>query len=325
MRYCCISGMGYYLPEKTLSNHDLEKMVDTSDEWIKQRTGIESRHIASEGEWPSDIGLKATLKALKQSGLEASDLDLIIVATVYPDQIMPNTACELQKKLGISETPALDISSACSGFIYGCSIASQYIQTGMYTNVLVVGAETLHNVTNYKDRSTCILFGDGAGAFVLSATNNKEEGCVYHQELKAYGNLGHLLRIASPRTRGDEKDKGGSSYIQMEGQKVFKHAVQMMTLAYQKTLKDTKRRPKDIDWIVPHQANERILKKFCEMTGFPEEKVIFDIKDTGNTSSASIPIAFARAVEQRKIQRGQDVLMIAVGGGLSSGSILVRY
>ena len=300
--------------KKTLTNQDLEKMVDTSDEWIKQRTGIQKRHIADKTELPSDMGLKASLKALEQSKLKAEDLDLIIVATVYPDQIMPNTACELQKKLDISNTPALDISSACSGFVYAFSIGSQYIQTGMFKNVLVVGAETLHCVTNYQDRSTCILFGDGAGAFVLCGTTNKAEGCVFHQELKTYGNLGHLLRIAPP---------GG--YIQMEGQKVFKHAVQIMCSAYQKTLKDTGRKSKDIDWVVPHQANERILKKFCEVTRFPEQKVIFDIKDTGNTSSASIPISFVRAVEQGKIQRGQDILMLAVGGGLSSGSLLVRY
>ena len=320
MHYCRINGMGYYLPKNTLSNHDLENMVDTSDAWIRQRTGIQNRHIAKEGELPSDMGLKASLKALEQSRLKLKDLDLILVATVYPDQIMPNTACELQRKLGISEIPALDISSACSGFIYAFSIGSQYIQNGMFKNILIVGTETLHRVTNYQDRSTCILFGDGAGAFVLSQTSQREEGCVYHQELKAYGELGHLLRIDP-----EVKKAGGGGYIQMEGQKVFKHAVQIMCSAYRKTLQDTGRGPEDIDWIVPHQANERILKKFCEVTGFPEEKVIFDIRDIGNTSSASIPISFVRAQERGKIMRGQDILMMAVGGGLSSGSILLKY
>ena len=329
MSYCRINGVGFYLPQKILSNYDLEKMVDTSDEWIRKRTGIQNRHIASENELPSDMALKASEQALKQSKLLPKDLDLILVATVYPDQIMPNTACELQRKLGIFETPSLDISAACSGFIYGYSIASQYIKTGASKNILLVGTETLHHITNYEDRSTCILFGDGAGAFVLSASQNPKTGCIHHQELKAYGDLGYLIRVPSPGacyasqnpTNFDKKE----NYIQMDGHKVFKHAVRMMSLAYQKTLEDTGHKPTEIDWIVPHQANERILNSFCEVTHFPKEKVIFDIKDTGNTSSASIPISFARAVQSGKIQRGQNVLLLAVGGGLTSGSLFIRY
>lgn len=329
MNYCRISGLGYYLPKKVLTNQDLEKMVDTSDEWIRQRTGIESRHIAGEGELPSDMALKASLQALEQSKMKPEDLDFILVATLYPDQLMPNTACELQKKLGVSKIPALDISAACSGFVYGLSIASQYIKTGVYKNILVVGTETLHYVTNYEDRSTCILFGDGAGAFVVSQTDDPEKGCIHHQELKAYGELGDLLFIPSPGARQAAKrnfimDKQ-TSCIHMEGQKVFKKAVKVMCDAYEKTLKETGRMPDQIDWLVPHQANERILKKFCKSTSFPEEKVIFDIKETGNTSSASIPLSLARAVEQGKIKRGQDILMVAIGGGMTSGSIFLRY
>ena len=327
MKHCHIKGLGHYLPKKILSNHDLEKMVDTSDEWIRQRTGIQTRHIADDGELPSDMGLKATKQALKDSALKVKDIDMIIVATVFPDQLLPNTACELQKKLGISEIPAFDISSACSGFVYAFSIASQYIQSGMYKNVLVVGTEILHHVTNYKDRGTCILFGDGAGAFVLSASPDPKKGCVYHQELKTYGELGHLLYIPAPGAKAISKNQTEkqATYIHMDGQKVFKNAVQIICSAYQKTLKDTNRKPEQIDWVVPHQANERILKKFSEVTGFPEQKIIFDIQDTGNTSSASIPVAFSRAVKKGKIKRGQSVLMVAVGGGLSSGSILIRY
>ena len=199
--HCRISGIGYYLPKKILTNHDLEKMVDTSDEWIKQRTGIESRHIASDKELPSDMALQASLKALEQSQLKPEDLDFILVATLYPDQLMPSTACELQKKLNISNTPALDISAACSGFIYALSIANQYIQTGMYKNILLVGTETLHHITDYKDRGTCILFGDGAGAFVVSKNTDPEKGCIDYQELKAYGKLGSALYIAAPGAR----------------------------------------------------------------------------------------------------------------------------
>ena len=329
MKYCRISGMGYYLPEKVLTNQDLEKMVDTSDEWIRQRTGIELRHIAGENELPSDMALKASLQALEQSKLQPEDVDLILVATLYPDQLMPNTACELQRKLGVSHIPALDISAACSGFVYGLSIASQYIQGGIYKNILVVGTETLHHITNYEDRTTCILFGDGAGAFVVSQTDDPEKGCIYHQELKAYGELGDLLYISSPGARQAVKKEAvkekSATCIHMDGQKVFRKAVQIMCEAYEKTLKDTGRTPDQIDWLVPHQANERILKKFCKSTSFPEEKVIFDIKETGNTSSASIPLSVARAVEKGKIKRGQDILMMAMGGGMTSGSVFLRY
>ena len=223
----------------------------------------------------------------------------------------------------------MDISAACSGFVYGLSITSQYIHTGTYKNILVVGTETLHHITNYEDRTTCILFGDGAGAFVVSQTDDPESGCIYHQELKAYGDLGELLYIPSPGARQAVKKevaKGkNATCIHMDGQKVFRKAVQIMCDAYEKTLKDTGRTPDQIDWLVPHQANERILKKFCKSTSFPEEKVIFDIKETGNTSSASIPLSVARAVEKGKIKRGQDILMVAMGGGMTSGSVFLRY
>ena len=337
MHYSRISGCGYYLPKKVLTNKDLEKMVDTSDEWIRQRTGIERRHIAGPNELPSDMALKASLSALKASNLKAEDLDFILIATVYPDRIMPNVSCTLQKKLNISNTPALDISAACSGFVYGLSIANQYIQTGTYKNILVVGTENLHHIVDYKDRGTCILFGDGAGAVVLSQNSQVEKGCVYHQELNAYGELDDLLYVSSPGAEQSLKQELSdadnrnlcvekqNTCIQMEGQKVFKKAVQIMCSSYENTLKETNRTPEQIDWIVPHQANERILKQFCKITGFPEEKVIFDIKETGNTSAASIPLSLARAVEQGKIQRGQDVLMIAIGGGMTSGSMFLRF
>jgi len=330
MNYCRMSGLGHYLPQKTLTNQDLEKIVDTSDSWIKQRTGIESRHIASEHELPSDMALQATLKALKQSQLEAKDLDFILLATLCPDRPMPNTACELQYKLGISEIPALDISAACSGFVYALSIAHQYIKTGVYKNILVVGTETLHHITNYEDRSTCILFGDGAGAFVLSQTDSSDEDCIYHQALNAYGELGSLLYINAPGAKYAAKNKNSAlekkdTCINMDGQKVFKKAVSIMCEAYLKTIKETEYSSDQIDWVVPHQANERILNAFCKSTGFPKEKVIFDIKDLGNTSSASIPLAVSRAVEKGKIKRGQNILIIAMGGGMTSGSMFFKY
>ena len=339
MNHCRISGIGYYLPKKILTNQDLEKMVDTSDQWIRQRTGILARHIAGEGELPSDMALKASLKALEQSQIKPQELDFILLATLYPDQLMPSTACLLQTKLKISNIPALDISAACSGFVYALSIANQYIKAGVYKNILVVGTEALHHITNYEDRGTCILFGDGAGAFVVSQNKNPEQGCIYHQELNAYGDLGPLLYIKSPgaatasatasATSATDAEKSPPSKkdtcIYMEGQQVFKKAVSIMCSSYQKTLKDMNWTAKQINRIVPHQANERILKAFCKTTLFPEEKVIFDIKDTGNTSSASIPLSFARAVEKGKIKRGDNVLMLAVGGGMTAGSLLLKY
>ena len=321
-----ISGLGYYLPKKKLSNQDLEKHITTTSEWIEQRTGIQSRHIAEPEEMPSDMGMKASLQALKQANLQPSELDFIIVATLYPDQLMPNTACVLQEKLGVPQSGALDISAACSGFLYAFTIANQFIQTGTYKNILIVGTEALHHITNYEDRTTCILFGDGAGAFILSRNTNANTSRVYHQELKAYGELGHLLKLSAPGAKhpplkNTEKE---NYYIQMEGRKVFKNATQMMIYHYDNTLKHVQKQ-NQIDWIVPHQANKRILNKFCETTGFPKQKVIINIDTTGNTSSASIPICMGEAVEQGLIKRGQNILMIAVGGGMTSSSIFFKY
>ncbi len=321
-----ISATGYYLPKKILTNKDLEKIVDTSDEWIRKRTGIHSRHIASETELPSDMGKMATLKALKQTTLSIKDIQLIIVATLCPDQLMPNTACVLQTKIGAT-CPALDISSACSGFVYALTIANQFIQNGTYQNILVVGTETLHSVTNYQDRGTCILFGDGAGACIVSQNTEKQNGCIYHQELMADGSLGHLLTIPAPGAKkpADPNIAKSEYCIAMKGPQVFKKAVEMMCKVYTKTLKHTNHTSDQIDWIVPHQANKRILSQFCKTIGYPEKQVICDIQTTGNTSAASIPITLARAIEQNKIQRGQNILIISVGGGMTAGSILLKY
>lgn len=328
MNHSCIKGMGYYLPKKTLSNSDLEKMVNTSDEWIRQRTGIQLRHIADENELPSDMALKAATKALQQANMKAEELDFILVATLLPDQLMPNVACTLQHKLNAPQAAALDISAACSGFVYAFCIANQFIENGTYKNILVVGTETLHHLTNYEDRNTCILFGDAAGAFIVSQNSTPDTGSVYHQELKAYGELGPLLYISAPGAKkppNSPDTKKEDYFIQMDGKKVFKKAVQILCSAYEKTLKDTGVTSDQIDWILAHQANERILKKFCEVSGYPEEKVIFDIKETGNTSSASIPVSMCRAVEKGKIKKGHNILMITMGGGMTSGSVFLRY
>ena len=328
MFYSSISGLGYYLPKKTLSNTELERMVDTSDEWIKRRTGIESRHIASPTELPSDMGGFASRQAMQQAALNASEIDLILVATLYPDQLMPNTACILQAKLE-AKCPAMDISAACSGFVYAYAVADQFIQTGAYKNVLVVGTEAMHHIINYKDRSTCILFGDGAGACILSQNTSKNKGFTYCHKLYADGQLGHWLQIPSPGAltppTGNQTVLQKDYCIQMDGQKVFKKAVEIFALGYHDALKQSGLNAKNLDWIIPHQANKRIMQQFCKITQFPEEKTIFDIQHTGNTSAASIPLSFARAVEQNKIKRGQNILMLAVGGGMTGGALLIKY
>ena len=329
-----VKGLGYYLPANTLTNQDLEKRVDTTDEWIRKRTGILKRHIASPNEMPSDMALKATHKALKAAGLQAKDLDLILVATLYPDHIMPNTACVLQDKLGISsKCAALDLSAACSGFVYAFTVADQFLQTRTYQNILVVGTETLHHITHPTDRSTCILFGDGAGACILSQSENKT--CIHHHELKTHGGLGSLLTLKTPGAQnppaslpGKIKSTGqadDSFYIQMDGPQVFKKAVEMMEHHYRQLTQNMDLSQTPIDWIVPHQANARILTRFSENTGFPREKIIIDIHDTANTSAASIPIGLCRALHKGLVKRGQNILMIAVGGGMTSGHVFFRY
>lgn len=323
-----IAGIGSYLPEKILSNLDLEKMVDTNDQWIRERTGIERRHIAADGEYTSDLCLKATEKALADAGLKASDLDLILVATVSPDQVMPNTASVVQHKLGISNVPCLDISAACSGFVYGISIADQFIRTGMYKNILVIGAEVLHRYVNYKDRETCILFGDAAGAWILTRTDYESKDGVFSTHLRANGELGDLFILPAggskiPFTK--EVLENNQQYVIMKGREIFRHAVRTLTDCCHEALKANNMTSADVDWVVPHQANVRILDSVADYFEIPKDKVIVSLNETGNTSAASIPVAFDLAVKAGKIKRGQNILLAAFGAGLTSGSALVRY
>lgn len=323
-----IAGIGSYLPEKILSNLDLEKMVDTNDQWIRERTGIERRHIAADGEYTSDLCLKATEKALADAGLKSSDLDLILVATVSPDQVMPNTASVVQHKLGISNVPCLDISAACSGFVYGISIADQFIRTGMYKNILVIGAEVLHRYVNYKDRETCILFGDAAGAWILTRTDYESKDGVFSTHLRANGELGDLFILPAggskiPFTK--EVLENNQQYVIMKGREIFRHAVRTLTDCCHEALKANNMTSADVDWVVPHQANVRILDSVADYFEIPKDKVIVSLNETGNTSAASIPVAFDLAVKAGKIKRGQNILLAAFGAGLTSGSALVRY
>ncbi|MFS4459934.1 beta-ketoacyl-ACP synthase III [Bdellovibrio sp. HCB2-146] len=323
-----VSGIGSYLPEKVLTNHDLEKMVETSDQWIIERTGIERRHITPEGQATSDLALEASRRALADSKLNPEDIDMIIVGTVTSDRQMPSTACYLQSKLGCRNIVSFDLNAACSGFIYGLSIADQFIRTGMYKNILVVGAEVLHRFVNYKDRETCILFGDGAGAWILSRANEGDNQVIHSSHMHADGNLAELLTLPGGGSLVPPSQAvldSNMQYVSMKGREIFKNAVRAMAQCCQEALEANNTAPEQVDWIVPHQANKRIIEAVADQFKFPMEKVIVYLQETGNTSSASIPLAFDWAVQTGKIKRGQTILLTAFGAGLTSGSILLRY
>lgn len=323
-----ISGTGSYLPEKLLTNADLEKMVDTNDAWIVERTGMRERHIAAADQVTSDLGLIAAQRALAAANLKPEDIDMIIFSTVTPDQTMPSTACMLQKKLGTRQILAFDLSAACSGFVYGISIANQFIQTGMYKHVLVVGGEILSRVVNYRDRETCILFGDGAGAAILSRAEPTDSSAILSMHLHSDGSLGDLFVLpaggsAMPFTR--EIIDNDQQYVRMKGREIFKNAVRTMTQCCQEALEANKMSIDQVDWLIPHQANVRILDAVAHYFGIPNEKVIVNLHKTGNTSAATIPIALDEAIREGKIKRGHNVLLAAFGAGLTSGSVMLRY
>jgi 3-oxoacyl-[acyl-carrier-protein] synthase-3 len=323
-----VSGIGSYLPEKVLSNFDLEKMVDTNDQWIVERTGIERRHMAAEGEFTSDLSLEASRRALADSKLNPTDIDMIIVGTVTGDRQMPSTACYLQSKLGCRNVVSFDLNAACSGFVYGVSIADQFIRSGMYKNILVVGAEVLSRFVNYKDRETCILFGDGAGAWIISRAPENAKNLLMSSHLHSNGELAELLTLpggGSVMPQSTAVLDANLQYVSMKGREIFKNAVRAMALCCQEALDANGVTADQVDWIVPHQANKRIIEAVADQFDFPMEKVIVYLQETGNTSSASIPLAFDWAVQTGKIKRGQTILLTAFGAGLTSGSILLRY
>lgn len=323
-----IAGTGSFLPEKRLSNEDLEKMVETNDQWIRERTGIRWRRIADDGVATSDIAFEASQRALEVAGLKPTDLDMILVATASPDQPMPNTACVLQHKLKAGQCMAVDVSAACSGFVYGFTIADQFIRTGTYKNILVVGAEVLHRYVNYKDRDTCILFGDGAGAAIISRASESDDSMVYSSHLHADGGISDLFVLpaggsALPFTQRvlDE----GLQYVRMKGREIFKHAVRTMSQCCEEALTANNMKPDEVAWVIPHQANLRIIEAVAKHFGIPMEKVVVEIEDTGNTSAATVIIALDRAIRDGRIQRGQNLLLTAFGAGITSGSLLMRY
>lgn len=303
-------------------------MVETNDQWIVERTGIERRHIASEDQATSDLSVIAAKRALEDANLKIEDIDMILVGTVTGDHQMPSTAAYVQAKLGAKNIMAVDLNAACSGFLYGVSIADQFIRTGMYKNVLVIGAEVLSRYMNYKDRETCILFGDGAGAWVVSRAAEGDKNVIESSHLHADGTLAELLILPAGGSRIPQSHEAidkGLNFMTMKGREIFKNAVRTMALCCQEALEHNKVSPEQVDWIVPHQANKRIIEAVADQFKFPMERVIVYLQETGNTSAASIPLAFDWAVKNGKIKRGQTILLTAFGAGLTSGSILLRY
>ncbi len=324
-----VLGCGSYLPERVVTNAELSTMVDTTDEWIFDRTGIRQRHIAADGELTSDLATKAAERALKHAAIAAAELDMVILATTTPDNTFPATATKVQARLGMVNGSAFDVQAVCSGFIYGLAIADSFIRTGQSKTILLIGAETFSRILDWQDRATCVLFGDGAGAVVLQAGQGEAEG----------GGAGHNVGrgVLSTHLHSDGAtndllyvDGGPSStqtvgHVRMVGREVFRHAVVNLAAIVEEALEANGLQPADIDWLVPHQANKRILDGTARKLGLPAEKMIVTVDRHANTSAASIPLALDEAVKDGRIKRGDLVLMEAMGGGLTWGASLVRW
>ena len=322
-----ILSTGSYVPEKVLTNKELTKIVDTDENWIIERTGIKQRHIASEKQATSDLAYEATLNALKNSDLKASDLDMIIVATITPDTLMPTTGCILQEKLGCKNIMAFDLMAACSGFVYSLQIASQYIANGVHENILVIGGDTLSRITNYKDRETCILFGDGAGASLVSKSNS-ENSYIVDSIMCSDGSLGKFVTLNAGGSRypcSKEVIESEYQYVSMRGRELFKFAVRAVVDVTNEILNKNNLSIDEIDWIIPHQANIRILESAMGQLKFPMEKTAMNIDLRANTSAGTIPIALDEYVRSGKIKRGDLVLLVAFGGGFTYGATLMRF
>lgn len=314
-----VVGTGSYLPERILTNLDLEKIVETSDQWIVERTGIRQRHVAAEGELTSDLALHASRAAIHAAGIDTQEIDLVIVATTTPDLIFPSTACILQSKLGLENgAPAFDVQAVCSGFIYGVSIADQFVRSGQAKCALVVGAETLSRITDYTDRSNCILWGDGAGAVIIKAS---EEPGIISTHIHADGSYKDLLKVSGGVSSGID----GKAVMQMEGNSVFKVAVNTLDAIVDETLAANNMQKSDINWLVPHQANIRIIQATAKKLGMSMDNVVVTVDRHGNTSAASVPLALDTAVRDGRIKHGETVLMEAFGGGFTWGSVLFKW
>lgn len=317
--YSRIIGTGSYLPEKVVTNDDLARTIDTSDEWIRTRSGIHSRHVAAEGQLASDLALPAAQRALQSAGISAEEIDLIIVATTTPDIIFPSTACILQSKLGIAGCPAFDVQAVCSGFVYAVTIADLFIRSGQAKHVLVVGTEVYSRILDWSDRGTCVLFGDGAGAVIVAAS---EKPGILATKLHADGSHKEMLCVPGSVNGGKVF---GSPFVHMDGGAVFKFAVRVFEEGAKEVLEAAGLQVSDLDWFVPHQANIRIMEATAKKLGLPKEKLIATVHHHGNTSAASIPLALDEAVRDGRILPGQTLLLEGVGGGFTWGAVLLRW
>jgi 3-oxoacyl-[acyl-carrier-protein] synthase-3 len=317
-----IAGTGMYVPERVLTNDELAKMVDTTAEWIRSRSGIERRRIATDDELTSDLGGKAAAEAIKAAGVTSEDIDFLVVGTTTPDLVFPNVGCLIQNQLGIPVCPAFSIEAACSGFIYALSVADRFVAAGQAKCALVIGAETLSRITNWNDRSTCVLFGDGAGAVVLQPS---EKAGVISTHLRADGGYKSLLNTAGGISKRPDMPLDESLNIQMRGNETFKVAVKSLESIVDETLAANDMERSEIDWLIPHQANHRIIQATAKRLGMPMDKVVLIVQDYGNTSAASVPMALHVAVQDGRIKRGDVLLLEAFGGGLTWGSALIRY
>ena len=322
MTYARIAGIGSFLPEKVVTNKDLEKTMDTSDEWIRERTGIKRRHLVVDGETTSSIGLEAAKRAMTDAGVGPEDIDLIVVGTCTPDKVFPSTACIIQHELGVKGSAAFDVNAACSGFVYGLDMANRYIKTGGAKTALVIGSETLSRITNWKDRGTAVLFGDGAGCVVLQAS---EEPGILATHIHADGQYEDLLQVRCGISIGYETTQAGGAFIEMKGNAVFKRAVATFDKMARETVADLDGELSDIDWFVPHQANMRIIRAAAKKLGMPMDRVIATVDEHANTSGASIPLALDQAVREGKIKRGDTMLFAAFGAGFTWGTAMIKY
>ena len=322
MTYSKIIGTGSYLPEKILTNKDLESMVDTSDEWIQERTGIRERHIAAEGETTADLGVIAARRAMDMSGKKPEDIDLIIVATTTPDKVFPSTACLIQKRLDIHGCAAFDVQAVCTGFVYALAIADNFIKAGASKTALVIGAETLSRIVDWTDRSTCVLFADGGGAVVLEASDKPG---ILSTHLHADGSYEHLLHVPRGISEGYDLLKKGEAYIYMKGNEVFKMAVNTLGRIADETLAANNIDKSEIDWLVPHQANTRIIQATARKLKLSMDNVVVTVDTHGNTSAASVPLALDTAVRDGRIKKGETVILEAFGGGFTWGSALLIF
>jgi 3-oxoacyl-[acyl-carrier-protein] synthase-3 len=322
------AAFGSYAPSKIITNQDLEKIVETSDEWIRTRTGMVERHMASKEEAASDLAYFAALNAIESSNVRFKDIDLIVVATISGDHPFPSTACILQKRLGLKGIPAFDVSAGCTGFIYACDVARQYVENGAAKNILVVGVEILTKITNWTDRNTCVLFGDAAGAAVISRTEPTDISRIIDAKIDADGSQGEYLMQAAGGSRlpaSHETVDANQHTVYMEGNRIFKNAVKSMYASSDELLKRNHLSALDVDWVIPHQANLRIIEALADKMKIPISKVIINIHKYGNTSSATVPLAIDEAVRAKKIRRGDIMLLTSFGAGLTWGSILARY